>query len=127
MTASTFASSGPGPEHQPRRVDLEGLRFPRRPVGITERHLSDHPVEAARRIASARSHRAPPAESGKRAPDLVELSSLDPTIKYDIRYATTNNFMSTAFYSQSRALMQRPAAEALVRVHRALKGTATAC
>jgi CubicO group peptidase (beta-lactamase class C family)/D-alanyl-D-alanine dipeptidase len=64
----------------------------------------------------------PPKESGDyRAPDLVELTTLDPTIKLDIRYATTNNFMSTVFYSQARAFMQRPAAEALKRVVENLK------
>ena len=56
-----------------------------------------------------------------RAPDLVELRALDPTIKYDIRYATTNNFMSAVFYSQPRAFLQRPAAEAVVRAHQKLK------
>ena len=56
-----------------------------------------------------------------RAPELVELKGLDPTIKYDIRYATTNNFMSAVFYSQPRAFLQRPAAEAVVRAHQELK------
>jgi D-alanyl-D-alanine dipeptidase len=54
-------------------------------------------------------------------PDLVDLTTLDPTIKLDIRYATTNNFLSTIFYSLPRAFMQRPAAEAVVRAHRKLK------
>jgi len=52
--------------------------------------------------------------------DLVELTGLDPTIKLDIRYATTGNFLGTPLYSQARAFMQRPAAEALVRVQRSL-------
>lgn len=64
----------------------------------------------------------PPRETGRfRRPELVELVKLDPTIKLDIRYATTNNFLSTPMYSQARAFLQRPAAEALVRVHHALK------
>ena len=54
------------------------------------------------------------------APDLVELTALDSTIRLDIRYASTNNFMGAAMYSQARAFLQRPAAEALVRAHRAL-------
>jgi len=54
-------------------------------------------------------------------PDLVELRKLDPTIHLEIRYATTNNFLGTRFYTQARAFMQRPAAEALVRAHRNLK------
>lgn len=53
-------------------------------------------------------------------PDLVELQQLDPTIQYDIRYATTNNFASTVFYSSAHAFMQRPAAEAVLRASKAL-------
>jgi D-alanyl-D-alanine dipeptidase len=64
----------------------------------------------------------PPKETGDfRRPDLVELITLDPTIKLDIRYATADNFLSTPMYSQARAFLQRPAAEALVRVNAALR------
>ena len=58
-----------------------------------------------------------------RAPDLVELQALDPTIKLDIRYATTNNLTGRAVYTEARAFLQRPAAEALVRVHHSLAPT----
>lgn len=51
---------------------------------------------------------------------MAELVALDSSIRLDIRYATTNNFMASAMYSQARAFLQRPAAEALVRAHRAL-------
>jgi D-alanyl-D-alanine dipeptidase len=62
-----------------------------------------------------------PVETGEfRRPDLVELVRLDPTIKLDIRYATTENFLSSPMYSQARAFMQRPAAEALVTVNQKL-------
>lgn len=64
----------------------------------------------------------PPAESGEfRETDLVELVKLDPTIRLEVRYATTNNFLGTKVYDEARAFMQRPAAEALVRAHNALK------
>jgi D-alanyl-D-alanine dipeptidase len=64
----------------------------------------------------------PPVEQGQFRPaDLVELTTLDATIKRDIRYATTRNFLGTPLYSQARAFMQRPAAEALVRVQGSLK------
>ncbi len=46
---------------------------------------------------------------------------LDPTIRLEIRYATSNNFLGTPLYSSGRALLQKPAALALVRVHRALE------
>jgi D-alanyl-D-alanine dipeptidase len=76
-------------------------------------------IEDVRREALAAS---PPAEPpATRKPDLVELTSLDPTIKLEIRYATTNNFLGTRFYDEARAFMQRPAAEAVVRANRALR------
>lgn len=49
--------------------------------------------------------------------DLVDLRTLSPSLRFDIRYATTNNFMGAAFYTTPGAFLQRPAAEALVRVH----------
>ena len=64
----------------------------------------------------------PPAESGAfLAPDLVEPARLDSAIHLDVRYATTNNFLGSVFYSSVRAFLQRPAAEALVRAARGLK------
>lgn len=63
----------------------------------------------------------PPHEQGTfLKPDLVELVKLDLTIKLDIRYATTNNFLGTPVYTQARAFLQRPAAEALIRAHHEL-------
>jgi len=64
----------------------------------------------------------PPKEAGPfRKSDLVELVKLDPTIKLDIRYATKNNFLGKPVYKEARAFLQRPAAEALVRVNQALR------
>jgi D-alanyl-D-alanine dipeptidase len=64
----------------------------------------------------------PPKETGTFRPtDLVELVTLDRTIKLDVRYATPNNFLGSVFYAQARAFLQRPAADAVVRVQRALK------
>lgn len=74
------------------------------------------PVEELRPEALAAS---PPQEEGAfRESELVELTSLDPTIRLDVRYATDDNFMGTDFYESPRAFLQRPAAEALVRAHR---------
>jgi len=70
---------------------------------------------------AARAQEQPPREEGKfRAPDLVELIKLDPTIKLDVRYATADNFAGRAVYTEARAFLQRPAAEALVRASLAL-------
>jgi len=63
----------------------------------------------------------PPKQLNKFEADLIELIKLDNTIKLDIRYATANNFVGRAVYTEARAFLQRPAAEALVRVHKKLK------
>ncbi len=62
----------------------------------------------------------PPQPDSLRRPDLVDLTTLDPRIRLEIRYATTNNFMGAAMYSSARAFMQRPAAEAVRRALRRL-------
>lgn len=65
----------------------------------------------------------PPSEHGRKfRPDkLIELRTLDSTIKLDIRYATSNNFMGRPMYTQARAFLQEPAARALLRAHKALR------
>jgi D-alanyl-D-alanine dipeptidase len=63
----------------------------------------------------------PPKEENKREADLVELVKLSKSIKLDIRYATDNNFVGRQVYPEARAFLQRPAAEAVVRVHKKLK------
>jgi serine beta-lactamase-like protein LACTB len=105
------------------RVSIEnGPVFNRRALGSASETFRIEPLlpmEELRTIALAAS---PPSESGDfKESDLVDLKSLDPSIQYDIRYATTNNFMSNKFYTLSRAYLQRPAAEAVVRVHQKLK------
>jgi D-alanyl-D-alanine dipeptidase len=64
----------------------------------------------------------PPKEAGTfRKPELVELTSLDAGFHLDIRYAQSDNFLSTPVYTQGRAFLQRPAAEALQRALRKLQ------
>ena len=63
----------------------------------------------------------PPKEEGKREARLVELITLDKTLKIDIRYATANNFMGRPVYPEARAFLQKPAAKGLVKVHKKLK------
>lgn len=63
----------------------------------------------------------PPKDpNATRTADLVELVRLDPSIKLDIRYAGTHNFLGKPVYEEARAFLQRPAADALVAAHRDL-------
>lgn len=64
----------------------------------------------------------PPTESGPfRAPELVEVRTLHPGFRLDVRYATTKNFLGRAVYPEARVFLQRPAAQALVRVQEKLE------
>jgi len=107
------------------QVEAASVLFQRRPIdgenGETFRIKPLRPVAELRQEAQVA---RPPEELGDkgdfRKPDLVDVTTLDDTIKLDIRYATTNNFLSTPFYTSARAFLQRPAAEALVRVHKKL-------
>jgi CubicO group peptidase (beta-lactamase class C family)/D-alanyl-D-alanine dipeptidase len=115
-----FATDGKTPATY---VTAASVRFDRRhadlDAGKTFRIQTRVPMDELYQLAR---DSTPPIETRpRRRPDLVELTSLDPTIRTDIRYATTNNFMSNAFYRQPRAFMQRAAAEALVRAHQFLK------
>jgi D-alanyl-D-alanine dipeptidase len=77
-----------------------------------------HPIEQLREAALKSQ---PPHEPGTFRPaDLVELTRIDPALKLDIRYATANNFLGTPLYTQARAFLQRPAAEAVARADREL-------
>src|SRR5437899_955831 len=73
-------------------------------------------------LPSFRSGQEPHKEVGPfRQSDLVELIKLDPTLRLDIRYATPNNFVGRPVYKEARAFLQRPAAEAVVRVNKSLR------
>jgi len=80
------------------------------------------PVRPVTELRAEALRATPPAEAGPfKASDLVEIVTLDSSIRLDIRYAGTDNFLSTPLYEQARAFLQRPAAEALVRVSYALR------
>lgn len=102
----------------------DDTRFARREIeprpGTNQLQVT--PVRPVAELRTEALAATPPHEAGNFRPaDLVELVKLDPTIKLEIRYATTNNFLGTRFYDEARAFMQRPAAEAVVRANASLK------
>lgn len=106
------------------QVEVDKVARKRRQVGPEEgaNQLRVKPVRPVPELMKEARAASPPKENGEfRQMDLVELTKLDPTIKLEIRYATTNNFLGAIFYSEARAFMQRPAAEAVVRANRKLR------
>ena len=80
-----------------------------------------HPLHPVPELRAEALKAQPPVEQGDfRKPDLVELTQLDPTLKLDIHYASTNNFLGTPLYTEARAFLQRPAAEAVARANHKL-------
>ncbi|MFM7357799.1 MAG: M15 family metallopeptidase [Sediminibacterium sp.] len=51
---------------------------------------------------------------------LVEIKKFIPSIKLDIKYATTQNIFYTRFYNQAKAYVRLPVAKALVKVEKEL-------
>jgi zinc D-Ala-D-Ala dipeptidase len=73
------------------------------------------PLHSVEELRGQALREQPPVERGAfRKPDLVDLATLSAGIHFDIRYATTNNFLGSPLYSEARAFLERPAAEALV-------------
>lgn len=136
LTDSTFRFPGYGlyagesvvfhkdPSGRASGVTAANVLFKRRPIGPEPgapqlKVTPLHPAEELRKEALAAK---PPEEKGDFLPsNLTEVVKLDPSIKLDVRYATTNNFFGAVFYDEPRTFLQRPAAEALVGVHRELK------
>ena len=112
-----------GAEGAVESVRLGPVIFPRRDAGMASTEtFRIEPVRPIEELREAALSAEPPSEQGElRASDLVELTRLDPSIRLDVRYASTNNFLSTPVYDEARAFLQRPAAEALVRASRRLR------
>lgn len=128
---STFAVEGMAGEARFRRAADHRVRA----LALGDRELSRislggeegetfriTPVRPPAELRAEALAATPPEEEGDFLPsDLVDLEALDPTLRLDVRYASTNNFMGEVFYSSPRAFLQRPAAEALARAHEWLR------
>jgi D-alanyl-D-alanine dipeptidase len=101
-------------------LKLDEALLPRDPSsdGNVFRFTPVRPLDEA--IRSARTASPPAEPAPPLASDLVDVARLDPTIRVDLRYADDDNEVGRTMLEASRALLQRPAAEALVRAHRSL-------
>jgi D-alanyl-D-alanine dipeptidase len=108
---------------EPVAVRLDGVRLPRHDFGAEveagiRAAVRADPVALRARALAAK----PPVETAPlKSADLVDLTTLDPTIRLDIRYAGHDNFMGLPLYERAAAYLQRPAAEALARAAKALE------
>lgn len=103
-------------------VAVGGTRLQFRDIGaeVVEKIRTGVKADTGQLRAAALNAKPPAEPAPKRVFDLVDLTTIDPGIKLDIRYASSNNFIGFPLYERPAAFLQRPAAEALGRVERAL-------
>jgi zinc D-Ala-D-Ala dipeptidase len=80
------------------------------------------PVSKLEQLRADALRAMPPEETGEFLDaDLVEVVTLDPSLKLDVRYAGSDNFLRVPVYPEARVFLQCPAAEAVARINRALR------
>jgi CubicO group peptidase (beta-lactamase class C family)/D-alanyl-D-alanine dipeptidase len=111
------------PAGEATEVVAAQVKFVRREVGTKDGEtFKITPVKPISQLRELALQAEPPEEKGEfNNSELIDVTSLDPTIKLDIRYATNNNFTGAVFYKQPKAFLQRPAANALARANARLK------
>lgn len=103
-------------------ISIGSVFLPRRDYGGGEGVFRITPLRTVAELEKEARALSPPKETGDFLPsDLVDVRSLDKSLVLDVRYATTANFLATPVYGKAQVRLQRPAALALVRAHRALK------
>jgi D-alanyl-D-alanine dipeptidase len=97
-------------------------RLPHRDIGreIVDTIQAGVNADPARLRSAALAANPPMEAAPARAFDLVDLTTVDPTIKLDIRYASADNLIGFPLYERAVAYLQRPAAEALGRIEHSL-------
>ena len=116
------SADGKGLQTVVQGVSIGTVFLPRRDFGGAEGVFRIAPLRPVPELQKEARSLTPPAETGEfLKSELVDVRSLDKSIALDVRYATSANFLATPVYGKAQVRLQRPAAEALVRAHRALK------
>lgn len=108
VVADTVASARPTKPERPKG-NASGPAKAVPPADVSEIAKSPAPTTAL------------PLPGGMEQHGFVDLSSLNASIRLDIRYATTNNFTAAKIYDCARCLLRPEAAQALLKAHRALQ------
>lgn len=103
-------------------VSVGPMKFARRKFIGEGKTFKIKPLRPVLELSKEALGAKPPEERGAlfRDAELVELTKLDDAIKLNVRYATRDNFLGAPVYTQAKAFLQRPAAEALARANKAL-------
>jgi D-alanyl-D-alanine dipeptidase len=103
-------------------IEADHVSMPRRDYVASTGSYVVHPPRPVAELQREALQDSPPKEAGPfRKPELVDVARLNPGFHLDVRYATTKNFLQTPVYTEARAFLQRPAADALLRVLKKLE------
>lgn len=115
-------TKGVGVQSVVQGISIGSVFLPRRDYGGSEGVFRITPLRPVAELLKEARSLSPPGETGDfLKSDLVDVRSLDKSIALDVRYATNANFLATPVYGKAQVRLQRSAAEAVVRAHRALK------
>lgn len=115
-------TKGVGVQSVVQGISIGSVFLPRRDYGGSEGVFRITPLRPVAELLKEARSLPPPQEAGDfLKSDLVDVRSLDKSIALDVRYATNANFLATPVYGKAQVRLQRSAAEAVVRAHRALK------
>lgn len=115
-------TKGAGVQSVVQGISIGSVFLPRRDYGGSEGVFRITPLRPVAELLREARTLTPPKETGDfLKSDLVDVRSLDKSIALDVRYATSANFLATPVYGKAQVRLQRSAAEAVVRAHRALK------
>ena len=108
---------------QPAEQPAEQTPGPATDAPSSQPKTAAAPPEKAAKTAKPKPEKQPAA---RRPPSgvpegFVDVVALDKSIRLDIRYATTNNFMKQKVYDCPRCLLRPEAAEAIVEAHKTLQ------
>lgn len=99
------------------------------PMSLTDSVETPEPTEVAKVPPPQPKPQSPTLKPEARSPksraaipsEFTDVTVLDPSIRLDIRYATTDNFTKAKIYDCPRCLLRPEAAQALVKAHKALQ------
>jgi len=107
------------PSGRATEVRIGAVTFKRREIPAG---LQVHPGESLSELRQSALRAKPPEEKrALRSPELVDLTTVAPNIKLDVRYATADNFLGIPVYEEAKAFLERPAADALGRAANKLR------
>ncbi|EGC28754.1 hypothetical protein DICPUDRAFT_159759 [Dictyostelium purpureum] len=102
----------------PTHLELSGIPFNYKMISTNQHQQGVYPIEKCKQVLEESLSIPFPFDSEvHKNHNLVDLSTISNTIKFDIKYASTDNFVGIKLYPEAKAFLNREAAESLLKAH----------